>query len=162
MKKILMLAVAVASLFAVTGCGSKANENPLIKGMVGQWQMTKSPLRTSSTKEKLEIYVEFKSDNTFDLYQKDLNEPIYFKHYSGTYLITGDIVTGKYSDGKSWGATNGYKTELNMAGELSMTNVDITDDITVYAKKDIPAEVISATTRGAVVEVAEDEVVRFF
>lgn len=158
MKKILMLAVAFVSLFAVIGCGPKVDENPLVKGMVGQWQMTKSSLRTSSTKDKLEIYVEFKADNTFDLYQKDLNEPVYFKHYSGTYLITGDIVTGQYSDGKSWGATNGYKTELNMAGELSMTNVDVVDDITVYAKKDIPASVISAATRAAVVEVAEDDV----
>lgn len=156
-----MLAVAIASLFAVTGCGPKANENPLIKGMVGQWKMTKSPLRTSNTKDKLEIYVEFKADNTFELYQKNLNEPIYFNHYSGTYLITDDIVTGKYSDGKSWGATNGYRTELNMAGELSMTNVDVADDITVYAKSDIPAEVISAATRAAVVEAAEDTV-RFF
>lgn len=161
MRKILMLAVAIASLFAVTGCGPKANENPLIKGMVGQWKMTKSPLRTSNTKDKLEIYVEFKADNTFELYQKNLNEPIYFNHYSGTYLITDDIVTGKYSDGKSWGATNGYRTELNMAGELSMTNVDVADDITVYAKSDIPAEVISAATRAAVVEAAEDTV-RFF
>ena len=161
MRKILMLAVAIASLFAVTGCGPKANENPLIKGMVGQWKMTKSPLRTSNTKDKLEIYVEFKADNTFELYQKNLNEPIYFNHYSGTYLITDDIVTGKYSDGKSWGATNGYRTELNMAGELSMTNVDVADDITVYAKSDIPAEVISAATRAAVVEAAENTV-RFF
>ena len=161
MRKILMLAVAIASLFAVTGCGPKAHENPLIQGMVGQWKMTKSPLRTSNTKDKLEIYVEFKADNTFELYQKNLNEPIYFNHYSGTYLITDDIVTGKYSDGKSWGATNGYRTELNMAGELSMTNVDVADDITVYAKSDIPAEVISAATRAAVVEAAEDTV-RFF
>ena len=161
MRKILMLAVAIASLFAVTGCGPKANENPLIKGMVGQWKMTKSPLRTSNTKDKLEIYVEFKADNTFELYQKNLNEPIYVNHYSGTCLITDDIVTGKYSDGKSWGATNGYRTELNMAGELSMTNVDVADDITVYAKSDIPAEVISAATRAAVVEAAEDTV-RFF
>ena len=156
-----MLAVALVSLFAVTGCGPKANVNPLIKGMVGQWKMTKSPLRTSTTKDRIEIYVEFKADNTFELYQRNLNEPIYFDHYSGTYLITEDIVTGKYSDGKSWGAANGYKTELNMAGELSMTNVDVVDDITVYAKSEIPAEVISAATRAAVVEAAEDAV-RFF
>ena len=48
-----------------------------------------------------------------------------------------------------------------MAGELSMTNVDVVDDITVYAKSEIPAEVISAATRAAVVEAAEDAV-RFF
>lgn len=146
-----MAAVLLLSVVTMVGCFGKKNENPLIKGVLGEWQLTKSPLLTDDTADIIDVYVELKSDNTFDLYQRDFTAPQY-KHYTGTYLITDSVITGKYSDGKSWGATNGYTASINMAGQLSLTNVDFTDDISVFEKKTIPTDIKGSTTRSAVVE----------
>ncbi len=146
-----MAAALLLSVVAMVGCFGKSKENPLINGVIGEWHLTKSPLLTDDTAEIIDVYIEFKSDSTFDLYQRDFTAPQY-KHYTGTYLITDSVITGKYSDGKSWGATNGYNASINMAGQLTLTNVDLTDDISVYEKKTIPADVKASTTRSAVVE----------
>ncbi len=147
-----MAAALLLSVVAMVGCFGKSKENPLINGVIGEWHLTKSPLLTDDTAEIIDVYIEFKSDSTFDLYQKDLTSPLYYKHYSGTYLISDSIITGKYSDGKSWGAVNGYNASINMAGQLTLTNVDLTDDISVYEKKTIPADVKASATRSAAVE----------
>lgn len=152
MKKILMAAALLLSVVAMTGCFGKSSENPLIKGVVGQWHLKSSPLINDDTADRIDVYVEFKEDNTFDLYQKDMATPIYYNHYSGTYLITDKIITGKYSDGKSWGAADGYQASINMAGQLTLTNVNLTDDVSVYEKATIPQDVIGGSTRSAAVD----------
>lgn len=140
-----MAAVVLLTVVAATGCFGKSNENPLIKGVIGQWHLKSNPLITDDTEGRIDVYVEFKSDNTFDLYQQDFASPTRYNHFSGTYLITDKIITGKYSDGKSWGAANGYEALINMAGQLSLTNVDLRDDVSIYEKKTIPADVTAAT-----------------
>ena len=96
--------------------------------------------------------MEFKSDNTFVLYQKDINAPIYYNVYDGTYLIDGAVITGKYSDGKNWGASNGYKASIDDQGRLTLINVDNGSDISVYAPEVVPEEIkagaVVMTTRG--------------
>lgn len=144
MKKFLFAVVALMSIVLSTSCG-KRNENPLIKGMVGEWHLAQSPVLTSNTKDNVDVYIEFKADNTFELYQRDVNATSRYKKFSGTYLITDEIVTGKYSDGKSWGATEGYRTILSAAGSLTMTNVLFPEDVSVYEPKAIPASVKEAT-----------------
>ena len=144
MKKFLFAAVALMSVVLSTSCG-KHNENPLIKGMVGEWHLAQNPAITSNVKDRVDVYVEFKADNTFELYQREINATTRYKKFTGTYLIEGEIVTGKYSDGKSWGATEGYRTILSAAGSLSMTNVAIPEDVSVYEPEPIPAAVKEAT-----------------
>ncbi|MBQ9137353.1 MAG: lipocalin family protein [Alistipes sp.] len=158
MKKILLVAVALMGLI-FTGCGEGSKANPLIKGVVGEWHMTKSSIVTSTAvKEAVDVYIEFKADNTFELYQRHFTEPLYYQHYSGTYLITGDVISGKYSDGKSWGAANGYTATLDAEGKLTLVNVDFTDDASVFTKETIPAAVKEATRAAAT---AETEPTRF-
>ena len=140
MKKFLFAVVALMSIVLSTSCG-KRNENPLIKGMVGEWHLAQSPVLTSNTKDNVDVYIEFKADNTFVLYQKDLQTPINYVTFKGTYLISGDIITGKYSDGKNWGATNGYQTTLEADGTLKMVNADNPDDVSKYTKTTIPSSV---------------------
>lgn len=147
-----MAAVVLLTVVAATGCFGKSDENPLIKGIVGQWHLKSSPLINDDTAGRIDVYVEFKADNTFDLYQQDFASPLYYNHYTGTYLITDKVITGKYSDGKSWGAANGYEAVINMAGQLTLTNVDITDDESVYEKATIPSSVKASTRASVVVE----------
>lgn len=147
-----MAAVVLLTVVAATGCFGKSDENPLIKGIVGQWHLKSSPLINDDTAGRIDVYVEFKADNTFDLYQQDFASPLYYNHYTGTYLITDKVITGKYSDGKSWGAANGYEAVINMAGQLTLTNVDITDDESVYEKATIPSSVTASTRASVVVD----------
>ena len=49
-----------------------------------------------------EVYIDFKSDYTFEIYQK-VGEGR-FRKYDGTYAVAEDMVTGKYSDGEDWGS----------------------------------------------------------
>ena len=143
MKKILTLALVLVVALMATSCGPKGKENPLVKGVLGEWKLTSW---SASLIEQIEVYVEFKADNTFVLYQKDLQTPIHFVTYKGTYLITDDIITGKYSDGKNWGAVNGYTTTLELDGTLKMVNVDNPDDVSKYTKTTIPSSVKGGTT----------------
>lgn len=138
MKKILTLALVLVVALMATSCGPKGKENPLVKGVVGEWKLTSW---SASLIEQIEVYVEFKADNTFVLYQKDLQTPINYVTFKGTYLISGDIITGKYSDGKNWGATNGYQTTLEPDGTLKMVNADNPDDVSKYTKTTIPSSV---------------------
>ena len=152
MKKFFKIAVILLAAVAVVGCNGE-KENPLEKGMIGSWHLTESPLLTKDTKDVLDVYVEFRLDKTFTLYQKDLNTPIYYNTYKGTYLIVEDIVSGKYSDGKSWGAVNGYRaTYDSVLGTLTLVNVDMPDDVSVFTLTTIPDDVkggaVRMTTRG--------------
>lgn len=163
MNKLSKILVLLLVVVAAVGCGPKQNENPLVKGVLGEWHLTQSPLLTEDTADVVDVYVEFKEDNTFTLYQRDINAPIYYNIYTGTYLITEDIITGQYSDGKSWGAASGYRTTVDtLLGTLTMENVEMPDDLSVFSAEAIPAEVkggaVRMTTRGEEMF----DIVRFF
>jgi hypothetical protein len=52
--------------------------------------------------ETIEVVMTFNADNTFSLEQK-LGAGR-FQSYSGTWQLTDTKLSGKYSDGKAWGA----------------------------------------------------------
>ena len=76
----------------------------------------------------------------------------------------GGIIAGKYSDGKNWGATSGYKAEVTKVGEeatLTLTNVDKPEDVSVYEQCTIPSDVKGATVKMTTRGEEMFEVVRF-
>ena len=99
MKKILAFAALMAGLL-FTGC--KEKEDPL--NIIGTWN-----LKTVQTKaatmggQSVDVYIVFNEDNTFALYQK-VGAAGRFSSYSGTWNLLESTLTGKYSDGKSWGS----------------------------------------------------------
>ena len=162
MKNILKFAFACVVALAVVACGenNKPQTPSIKKQIVNEWHLVESPLFDKNTTDIIDIYIVFNSDLTFTLYQKDLNTPIYYNVYNGSYLIKDDVITGKYSDGKSWAASNGYKVSVDAEGKLTMINVDNTSDISVYAAEVVPEDVKSGvvmTSRGE----AMFDVVRF-
>ena len=153
MKKFLKIAVVLLAAVAVVGCGPKAKVNPLEKGVVAQWHLTESPLLTKDTEDVLDVYVEFRLDKSFTLYQRDLNTPIYYNTYTGTYLLTETLLTGKYSDGKNWGSPSGYTASYSQETQLlTLVSIDRPEDISVYEKKAVPSDIkgaaVTMTTRG--------------
>ena len=106
MKQIMRLSIlAVCAVMLV--CCKKTKEQPV--DIVGDWKLESingvpaSSLATDGT-GGLDIYVSFAEDNTFEIFQR-LHDGKSYCRYSGTYTIVNlTTVTGKYSDGNSWGA----------------------------------------------------------
>ena len=92
---------------------------------------------------------EFKSDMTFVLYQK--LQYVYFVKYTGQYLVTDNVVSGTYDDGKAWGAS--YTATMGADGStIELVNTLNIDDISLFTRTAIPQDVVngsvSMTTRG--------------
>lgn len=146
MKKFLMLVVAAFVLLVGTGCEPKEKINPIQAGIIGEWQLVSW---SDGMSDEVEVYAEFKSDMTFVLYQKV--QYVYFVKYTGQYLVTDNVVSGTYDDGKAWGAS--YTVTLSNNGQnIEMVNTMNIDDISLFAKTTIPQEVlngaITMTSRG--------------
>ena len=129
MKRILYMLAALA-LLVTTGC--KKDDKPVdYKGMLpGEWHC-------AATEFGADIYVGFDENGAFDLYQM-LGEGRY-RHYTGNWSIKGDVLSGTYSDGTSWGSS--YK--MNFSGENSMTLTaqNGSEDAMTYSRESIPSEV---------------------
>ena len=151
MKKIISVVVLFCAFFATSCVGGQ--KDTLSKDILAEWHLIENPLLSSSTDEIIDVYVEFKLDGTFVLYQKDFNTPIYYNTYTGIYLLTETTLTGKYSDGKNWGSPSGYTaTYSKETGLLTLVSIDRPEDVSVYEKKAVPSEIkggaVVMTTRG--------------
>lgn len=111
-------------------------EQPKVLDITGQWELadivdTKSVQIGSET---VEIYIDFKADNTFELWQK-LGEGRHRKH-EGTWTLTESVLTGKYSDGKAWGAS--YEVSIE-DGTLVMSEQKAGMQTYIYHSCTIPS-----------------------
>ena len=79
-----------------TGC-KKDEKTVDYKGLLpGEWHCT-------AVEFGADVYASFEEDGDFDLYQM-LGEGRY-RHYTGSWSIKGDILSGTYSDGAVWGSS---------------------------------------------------------
>ncbi len=131
MKKIIVLIAAALIMFVAC---SKNNDNVNVEG---SWHLTESSVLSN---EVVDIWVSFSENKTFKLYQKSSDEDRYAS-YDGTYSVNGNKLTGKYSDGTSWGGI--YSAELSENGNtLTLT---AGKEISTYTKTEIPSSVSSST-----------------
>lgn len=124
--------LAVSLIMA--SCGGE--KQPKALDITGQWELT-DITETKSVQigsEKIEIYIDFKSDNTFALWQK-LGEGRHRK-YEGTWTLTESVLTGKYSDGKAWGAS--YEVSIE-DGTLVMSEQKAGMQTYIYHSCTIPS-----------------------
>ena len=120
-------------LFLLCGCkGSKSNA-PL--DITGEWRLTDLTLTKSVQigNEEVDIYMSFAADKTFALWQF-LGAGRY-EHFSGTWELTGNTLTGKYADGTLWG--NIYKVSVS-DNLLTMEATQNSSDIYIYTRSNIP------------------------
>ena len=130
--KFRMILMLIISLVMV----SCKEEQPKVLDITGQWELadivdTKSVQIGSET---VEIYIDFKADNTFALWQK-LGEGRHRKH-EGTWTLTESVLTGKYSDGKAWGAS--YEVSIE-DGTLVMSEQKAGMQTYIYHSCTIPS-----------------------
>ena len=127
MKQIMRLSI-LALCAVVLVCCNKTKEQPV--DIVGEWKLESIngvPASSLATDETggLDIYVSFAEDNTFEIFQR-LHDGKNYCRYSGTYTIVNlTTVTGKYSDGNSWGA----EYTVSVEDECIYTSVSIPEDV---------------------------------
>ena len=128
-------------LVALTGCGDKDKPKPGDKNIVaGEWSL----VQWNDETPDFHVYVDFKSDGTFEMYQQVWSFD--YELYTGKYVITGDVMTGTYADGSNWAC--GYKVNV-VDGQLTMYSQEDQSVTSLYEKCTIPEEIKAeaSTTR---------------
>ena len=115
---------------AVLAMGCKKDKK---KGLdiTGTWELVDMKTKAIQIgEETIEVTIVFKADNTFSLSQMlGQGRPV---AYSGTWQLDGTRLSGKYSDGKSWGAA--YQMALD-GSTLTMTPEIANAESYIYHKK---------------------------
>ncbi|MBQ7709327.1 MAG: lipocalin family protein [Bacteroidales bacterium] len=136
MKKLVYLVLGLALLCS---CNGKDNpEKPA--SIVGEWVLSSYTTKAVTIgTEKVDIYLKFDA-SSFDLYQM-LGAGRY-THYSGTYTLSGNILSGKYSDGKSWASQYSVSIENN---KLTLTQSPDGKEVQTFTSTTIPDSVKNNT-----------------
>ena len=116
MKRIINILLIGAALI-LSSCGEGSKESKALD-ITGTWELTDIEITKAAQlgSEKIEVTIIFNSDKTFSLSQTlGSGRP---KDFSGTWQLTGTILTGKYSNGKAWGSS--YEVAVN-GTEMTMT-----------------------------------------
>lgn len=131
MKARIILFAVLAML--VSACGNKKETKAL--DITGQWELIDIQTKSAQIGDAvIEVYIDFKKDNTFDLWQK-LGEGRHEK-LSGIWTLTGTVLSGKYDDKKDWGTT--YDVSIQ-SGNLVMVEKKTGTETCVYGKCTIPS-----------------------
>lgn len=123
----------IAAVAFLTGCG-EAGKTPKAVDITGTWELIDIEMTKAAQlgDETISVTITFNSDKTFAMTQK-LGEGR-AKDYSGTWAISENILTGKYSDGKTFGG--GSYTVSVENSTMTMTPAAVEGAETyVYKKK---------------------------
>lgn len=132
MKKLIYL---FASICLVCSCGGKDNPKEPVS-IVGEWVLSSySTKAVTIGTESVDIYLKFDS-SSFDIYQK-LGSGRY-KHYTGTYTLSGNTLSGKYSDGKSLASQYSVSVENK---KLILTQYPESKEVQTFTPTTIPDSV---------------------
>ncbi len=134
MKKIIVAAVA---LLMAVACGEDNKEKVL--NVVGDWNITGISTKAAQIGGvQVDIWLALKSDKTFALYQKVGSGR--YASYEGTYALAGTVLTGKYSDGKSWGTEYEVTMEDN---DTVLILAGASGETDTFRKGAIPSDVLN-------------------
>ena len=117
---------------------------------VGEWVLTEW---NSSRDLPFGIYLQLNEDNTFDLYQHTTD--VLWVHYTGTYSLNGNTLSGVYSDGESWATS--YTIKYSKVAEPKQILLTSPDNKGIYTATTIPDAVIDQATEAIVVRSGESK-----
>lgn len=129
MKTFRILCCVAAAILSLTSCKEEEPQKEKNVSIVGQWELMDVDVKSIVIGDQtIEIFIDFKSDNTFALWQK-IGEGRH-REYNGTWTLTDSTLSGKYSDGKSWGSD--YTISLDDAGNLHMAETKTGSETYIY------------------------------
>lgn len=142
MKKIgIFIAILAVAALVMPSCSesAKSKVDTTYASIEGEWHMESW---SGEISESIDLYVKFNADRTFVEYQKLKTQ--YFVKYTGQYSIVDKVITGLYDDNTPWNSS--YNVEFSDDNtRLTLSSREYPDDITVFARQDIPSNVIEGT-----------------
>lgn len=131
MKRII---ITLLSTILIAGCGNDSKESKTVD-ITGQWELMDMQTKAIQIGEvDIEVYLEFNADKTFNIWQQ-IGEGRHRK-FIGTWEITDNNLSGKYSDGKEWGSV--YEVSME-DGNLNLSETRSGAETYVYHKCQLPA-----------------------
>jgi hypothetical protein len=137
MKKISYIFTALILTLVSVSC--KKDKGPdIATGIVAEWHLV--GMTGYEASQLPSVYVEFKADKSFDMYQK-VGDVQRYSRYTGTYAVTGNSMTGEYSDGIKWGGDkrNGITYKVSFDGAVLCLAADNgSGEVCRYEKASLP------------------------
>ncbi len=130
-----LLIPAVSCLLLLSACNKSPKKADT--DISGEWTMVSSD---GMDMDEVSVYLSFTQTKEFDLYQK-LGEGRY-RHYSGTYNLTDNILSGTYKDGSKFADSYLITLEADKT-VLIMKSQNGAGLESRYEKSTIPSEVKS-------------------
>ncbi len=126
---------ALAVLVAFTACGGSKEEKPL--DITGEWNLVNVQTKSATYGDQtVDVYISFSGDKSFTMYQ--MIGTGRYRRYSGSWLLSGTVLTGQYSDGRQWGSS--YEVEISSA-DSRLTLTSDSGEVDTYQKASIPSTV---------------------
>lgn len=106
-----MMAIVIA---AITFCACE-KEKDYRKDLTGCWELVSV---SGNYEQDPQIYMEIQEEGSFTIYQR-MDKNSSYVRYDGSWTLSGDKLSGRYSDGNPWAAT--YTVEIS-DGMLTLTS----------------------------------------
>lgn len=161
--KIAKIFVAIVALCAAVACNpNKGGENGGQTDStwsdsgtpIGEWALTEW---NGSKELPMGVYLRLNEDNNFDLYQHTAS--VMWVHYTGTFTLNGNTLTGKYSDGTDWAEYTILYNDTVEPKQIKLTRKGDTEDVAIYTATEIPTEVTDQA--GEVTKACSVEIEKF-
>ena len=142
MKRIINIFILTVSALVLAASCEKAPKAE--EGIVAEWQLT--DMTGYEAANLPEVYIEFRADKAFEIYQK-VGDVMRYRKYTGVYSVSGTTLTGEYSDGEDWGSS--YKVSFEADGAILVLTALETDkagnvlsegEVCKYAKASLSQE----------------------
>ena len=142
MKKTISILVALLGMCLFVSCGGSSKgekASPLGKQIQGEWRLSSW---NGAAPTEFDAYIALNADRTFVIYQKI--ETSNYQKFSGSYQLSGNVLSGVYSDKVPWGAK--YQVAYDEGtSKMTLTSDSATAEVSVYVKASIPADVKSGS-----------------
>lgn len=138
MRLLRFAAVIFAAALTLSSCSKKEKKQ---NRLIGEWNIvslsTKSAVIGSQT---VDVYLSFDGDGTFVIYQKTSDAQQYYSKFSGTWSLSGSVLSGFYADGSK--LANDYDVTVS-DGNLTLASKSTPSEVSVFKKAVIPDNVKS-------------------
>lgn len=142
MKKSILLSVVLPIVLLIAGCGKEEKRESF--DITGEWRLSAVETKASIGGETVDVYLAFNADKSFMMYQ--MIGTGRYRKYSGSWALSGNMLTGKYSDGNSWGTTYEVSIDGDALTLTVMNDSGSAVETDTYRRTQIPADVVSGAT----------------
>lgn len=158
MKNLKIWSLAMMFILALTSCEKTPDDNgpaPIpgdLAAIVDEWSLS----TWSNAEVVFNVYLDLNEDGTFSMYQQIYS--LDYVLFEGTYKLSGDIMTGVYSDGQPWAC--GYKVDVTVHPDNTKSMVFWSQEdhsiSSVYTNTTIPEDI-----KAEAAQTRSEELVRF-